>query len=134
MEKISVLLSQKSPNFHTIGPAEPLDDALHRMANENTDHLIVLGENNRFMGILSDHEILAKSLMKKIPVQNLKVRDVCETRFPTAMISDTVEKCIRLLHQHKSRFLAVFDNFDFRGILSVDDLLDALLSRKVEMS
>lgn len=134
MEKIINLLRQKEPNFHTIGPAEPLDNALHRMANENTDHLVVMGEDQCFLGIISDHDILAKSLMKKIPLQSLKVRDVIENRFPTAALNDTVEKCMRLLHQHKCRFLAVFDNFDFRGILSVDDLLDALLTRNVRMS
>lgn len=134
MEKIINLLRLKEPNFHTIGPAEPLDNALHQMACENTDHLVVMGDDRCFLGIISDHDILAKSLMKKVPLQNLKVRDVIDNHFPTAALNDTVEKCMRLLHQHKSRFLAVFDNFDFRGILSVDDLLDALLSKHIKMS
>lgn len=135
MEKISNLLLLKAPNFHTIGPAEDLDKALHQMTCENTDHLVVMGEDNRFLGILSDHDILSKGLLKKIPLQKLKVQDVIDNRYPIATLSDTLEKCMRLLHQHKSRFLAVFDNFDFRGILSVDDLLDALLhQRKVEWS
>jgi predicted transcriptional regulator len=43
---------------------------------------------------------------------------------PVATTDDTVEMCMQLMRQHNVRYLPVFENFTFRGIVSSEDILE----------
>ena len=46
------------------------------------------------------------------------------TRIPFADVNNTVEHCMRLMKQYNTRYLPVFEGFNFRGIISSDDILE----------
>jgi len=129
MENIASIIRKKPHDFHIVGPATSVSLALHQMASENTDYLVVMDENQHFMGILSEHDILSRAMNQKTPLETLNVRDVMGKDYPIVTLTDTIDKCMHLLRQHRTRVLAIFENFNFKGILSIDDILDAVLMR-----
>lgn len=133
METINHVLSRKEPNFHTISPSAPLTDAVQQMHSENVDHLVVIGAGDSFLGIVCDHDITGKTLLIRRSMEQLYVRDVVNNRLPMAGINDTVEKCMKLMQQHHSRYLAVFDHFTFMGIVSANDFVDEAVKSRGEI-
>ena len=130
MEKITSILAKKHPNFHTVSPGSKVSDAVSQMCCENIDHLIVLDDNERFLGILSEHDITLRAMSSKQPLNKTEVKDVMNTRLPVATTNDSVERCMQLMRQFNVRLLPVFEGFHFCGVVSSEDIIrEAVYSR-----
>ncbi len=133
MERITLIIERKGANLHTVSDESFVVDALQQMRSENVDYLIVMSDNERFLGILTDHDIATKVIFGKKPLQKTIVREIMNTRLPVATIEDTVEKCMRTMRQHNVRFLPVFDGFDFKGVISSDDLMYEVVKNRMDV-
>jgi CBS domain-containing protein len=134
MERITLILERKGPHLHTVSCESPVTDALQQMRSENVDYLVVLNESDRFLGILTDHDIATKILLSgRKPFHKTTVREVMTTRLPVITTEDTVEKCMKIMRQHNVRFLPVFDGFDFRGVISTDDLIYEVVKNRMDV-
>jgi CBS domain-containing protein len=133
MEKVTSILSRKHHSFNHVLPGTNLRDALFRMNCENADYLIVMDEDDRYLGILSDHDITSKAMFGRKPIENILVAEVMNTRLPVVDADDTVERCIRLMRQFKVRYLPVYDNFSFCGIVTSDDILQEAINNRAEI-
>lgn len=133
MEKVTSLLARKHPSFNHVLPDANLRDALFRMNCENVDYLVVIDDDDRFLGILSEHEVTSRALFSRKPVENIIVADVMNTKLPVVDADDTIESCIRMMRQFRVRYLAVYDNFSFCGIISIDDILQEALAQRTEI-
>lgn len=123
MEKVTSILAKKQHCFNHVLPGASLRDALFRMNCENTDCLIVMDEDDQFLGVLSEHEVASRAMFSKKPMEKITVKEVMNTGLPVIAADDTVESCIKLMRQFNVRFLPVFDKFRFCGIVSSDDIL-----------
>ena len=75
MERITLILERKGAHLHTVSSESPITDALQQMRSENVDYLVVLNDNERFLGILTDHDIATKiHFRKKTFSQNFSER------------------------------------------------------------
>ena len=134
MERITLILERKGAHLHTVSCESPVTDALQQMRSENVDYLVVLNESDRFLGILTDHDIATKILLSgRKPFHKTTVREVMSTRLPVVTTEDTVEKCMKIMRQHNVRFLPVFDGFDFRGVISTDDLIYEVVKNRMDV-
>ena len=133
MEKVTSILSRKEAHFHTVSPEWLITDALQQMHCENVDYLIVIDDNDRFLGILSDHDITSKVVFGRKSLQNSTVREVMNTNLPVVTVLDTVEKCMRTMRQHNVRFVPVFDGFEFKGVVSSDDIIYEIIANRSEV-
>lgn len=122
MEKLLKILARKQPYFNIVSSDTALDDALHKMNCENTDYLIVM-DNERFVGLLSEHDIFSKAMMKKLPLDKITVRETMNTGIPIVDSEETVENCLNLMQLFKVNYLPVFQNFSFCGVVSSNDIL-----------
>jgi CBS domain-containing protein len=133
MERITSILKRKEMHLHTISPSSLITDALQQMRSENIDHLVVVNDDERFLGILTDHDIATKIIFGRKPLDKTLVFEVMNTRFPVVTTEDTVEKCMRTMKQHNVRFLPVFDGFDFKGIVSSDDIIHEVVENRMQI-
>jgi acetoin utilization protein AcuB len=53
------------------------------------------------------------------------VSEIIQSSVPALQYSDTVEEAIEILQEYNVKHLAVLDNEDYRGLISMDELLDA---------
>jgi CBS domain-containing protein len=124
MEKVTTILDRKQTHFNRISPLCSISDALSRMSSQNMEYLIVVNEEDNFLGLLTEHDIARKTIFAKKPIDKMNVKEVMNTRVPFADVNDTVEHCMRLMKQYNTRYLPVFEGFGFRGIVSSDDILE----------
>lgn len=133
MEKITAILARKEPHFHTVAPSSSIENALGQMCCENVEYLVVIDEEERYIGIITEHDITSKVLFTHKNTGKTKVSNIMNSRLPTASTDDTVENCMQLMRQHKVRYLPVFENFSFRGIVSSDDILEEAVNNRAEI-
>jgi CBS domain-containing protein len=133
MEKITNILSKKQPHFHTVSPSSSTGNALHQMCCENVDYLVVIDEDKRYIGLITEHDIASGVVVVNKQLGKIKVKDVMSKHLPVATTDDTVEKCMQLMQRHHVRYLPVFENFLFRGIVSSEDILEEAVNNRMEI-
>jgi signal-transduction protein with cAMP-binding, CBS, and nucleotidyltransferase domain len=133
MEKITSILAKKEPHFHTVSPTASVDKALSQMCCENVEYLIVMNEDEKYIGLITEHDITSKVLFAKKKTNNTTVETVMNKRLPAATVEDTVEKCMQMMRQFRVRYLPVFENFSFRGIVSSEDILEEAVNNRGEI-
>ena len=133
MEKITNILARKQPHFHTVSPVSTAGNALNQMCCENVDYLIVVDDHERYMGLITEHDIATKVMYANKPIHKTNVSDVMNQRLPVATTDDTVEKCMQLMRRHHVRYVPVFENFSFKGIVSSEDILEEAVFNRQEI-
>jgi signal-transduction protein with cAMP-binding, CBS, and nucleotidyltransferase domain len=130
MERITSILHRKQRHFHTVAPGSSIYDALQQMHCENVDYLVVIDDEENFLGLLTDHDIASKVVFGNKPVTRMQVKEVMYTHLPLATTDDTVEKCMRTMRQHNIRFIPVFEGYTFQGIVSSEDIIHEIISNR----
>ncbi|MBS1620637.1 MAG: CBS domain-containing protein [Bacteroidetes bacterium] len=123
MKKITTILSRKQPYFNVISSDTVVNEALHKMNFENIDYLIVM-DDDRFLGLLSEHDIFSKAMMKKRSLDQMTVREAMNTAIPIVDSEESLEYCLKIMQIFKVHYLPVFDNFNFYGVVSSNDILN----------
>jgi predicted transcriptional regulator len=129
MERIADVIRHKYPQFNTTSSRRKITEALHQMHCENVDYLIVLDEE-RFMGILTEHDIAEKVLYRSGELEQATVKDFMSTYLPVATADDSLEYCMQLMERYNVRHVAVYDRFNFKGVVSSHDLMKQALSKR----
>ncbi|TCZ73254.1 CBS domain-containing protein [Flaviaesturariibacter aridisoli] len=129
MEKVADVLRHKYPQFNSTSSRRKITEALHQMHCENVDYLIVLDEE-RFMGILTEHDIAEKVLYRSGELEHATVKEFMSTYLPVATTNDTLEYCMQLMERYNVRHVAIYDRFNFKGVVSSHDLMKQALSKR----
>jgi len=129
MEKVIDVLDRMYPQFNTVSPHHAVSDALYQMCCENVDYLIVLADE-KFLGILTEHDIAKKALLANMPLTEMKVSDLMNREVPVATANDSVSHCMHLLDRYNTRYLAIYDGFDFKGVISSYDLIQQSINKR----
>ena len=128
MENVTVLLAKKQSHFNKISPNSSISDALCRMSCQNTDYLIVMDDDENFIGLLTEHDIASKTMFNSRSITTATVNQMVNTRWPVADSDNTVEDCMRLMSRYNVRYVPVFNNLSFLGVISSDDILQEAVS------
>jgi len=111
-----------------IAPKLKLEDAYLIMHEKGIRHLPVL-ENEKLVGLVADRDLrLATSKLAKNPLEpDALIRYVMTTPVKTTHPAETIEVAIQRMREYKIGCLPVVDNFNLVGIVTVADILDAML-------
>lgn len=129
MQQVADLLTRIYPQFNTAAANCRVSDALYQMCCENVDYLIIL-EDNKFMGIITDHDIASKILFENRPLKEIEVREFMNTSLPVATPETSLQSCMKLMERYNVRHLAIYDRFDFKGVVSSYEVMQAALDKE----
>src|SRR5690242_16713711 len=131
MRTVKQILKQKGPYFNFIGVNDTVLDAITLMKCENISYLIVF-ENNNYAGIISERDYAQKVILNNKHSDTTLVKDVMTKDIPIISEKDTAEHCMILMNASKSRYLPVFDNAEFKGVITIHDLMRETIREKQE--
>jgi CBS domain-containing protein len=129
MERVADVLRHKYPQFNNTSSRRSVNEALHQMHCENVDYLIVL-DDERFTGILTEHDIAEKVIYRSKELDKATVKDFMSTYLPVATLNDSLEYCMQLMDRHNVKYIAVYDRFNFKGVISSHDLMKQVLNKR----
>ncbi len=87
-----------------------------------------MDDDERFLGLLTEHDIATKTMFNNRSITLTKVNQMVNTRWPVADSGDTVEDCMRLMRRYNVRYVPVFNNLNFLGVVSTDDIIQEAVS------
>jgi CBS domain-containing protein len=129
MSKIKEILEKKGPHFNTVEPSTPVIDALTIMQSENLSYVVVM-ENNHFLGIMSERDYTHKIKLKGRHSDSTIVKEIMTHDLPVIGLEVELERCMVLMNVYKTRYLPVFENLEFKGVITMNDLMRDVLDKK----
>ena len=129
MQTVSDVIRRKYPQFNTVSTESTMYDALHKMFCEHVDYLIVLDANQKFVGVLTEHDVASKVFFADKPLQHMQVRDFMTTTIPIAHHDVSIDDALQQLENHGSNYLAIYNHLMFLGIVNVQDLMHSMLAK-----
>lgn len=129
MRTVANLLQKKPPVFNFIRPDARVIEALHLMNSVNLSYLVVK-EGDTFCGIFSERDYSRNVILKGLHSDSCSVAEVMSTSLPMVGLQDTVEHCMQMLNSHKTRYLIAFDNQQFVGVVTINDVLREAIENK----
>ena len=119
----------------TVTPRQGLVSAAELMREKHIGFLIVVEQYGRPVGVLTDRDIVISVVAKGADPSLLTVADIMTPDPATAAEGDSVESALRTMRRMGVRRLPVVGSKGLLvGILSLDDVLDALATELADVS
>ncbi|MGH8214960.1 MAG: CBS domain-containing protein [Rhodanobacteraceae bacterium] len=126
MRQVKHLLDGKGNAVYTITPEAPVLDAIRMMAERSVGALPVM-RGQALAGIVSERDYARKVILKGRSSRETPVSDIM-TPAPTSVApATTVDECMRLCTELRVRHLPVLENNKLVGIVSIGDLVKAVI-------
>jgi predicted transcriptional regulator len=129
MRTVANILMSKAPAFNFVDPDAKVIEALHIMNSVNLSYLVV-HKNDTFYGIFSERDYSRNVILKGLHSDSCAVKEVMSVALPVISMQDTAEHCMELLNTHKTRYLIVFEHNQFKGVVTINDVLREALKSK----
>ncbi|HOM04877.1 MAG TPA: CBS domain-containing protein [Candidatus Kapabacteria bacterium] len=126
--KVKDILSNKGPQVFTIGENMPISTAIEYLANNKIGVLLVLSDEGKICGIISERDIIREFAKSKEETLDKKVADVMTRQVIFVEPDDEIEYVEKVLTQNKIRHLPVLQDKRLVGLISIGDVVKAALS------
>jgi CBS domain-containing protein len=127
MRQVRHLLEDKGSAIYSIAPEAPVLDAIRSMAERGVGALLVL-RDNALAGIVTERDYARKVILKGHSSRETPVADIMTPAPTTVSPSTTVDECMRLCTELRVRHLPVIENNRLVGIVSIGDLVKAVIT------
>ncbi|HVZ57799.1 MAG TPA: CBS domain-containing protein [Chitinophagaceae bacterium] len=132
MRTVKNIMDSKPKAFNIISPGTLVIDALHQLNSVNLSYLIVM-DGNQYKGIFCERDYTRNVILKGRASNTTRVEEVMTVDLPMVELSDTVEHCMNVMNTHKARYLLVFHDQQFLGVVTIHDLLRQVISGKADV-
>ncbi|MBX6379056.1 MAG: CBS domain-containing protein [Thermoflavifilum aggregans] len=129
MINVANILSRKDRRLISVTPDTPVLEALRIMADENVGSVLVM-ENNTYKGLLTERDYARKVILKGKSSADTPVSEIMSTDLPHISPEDSIEHCMELMSSRNIRYLPVFRNNDLVGIISINDVIKAIITHQ----
>jgi len=129
MKTVRDVLETKGPQVWSISSEASVYDALKLMAEKNTGALVVL-EGSVVRGIMSERDCAREVDLKARTSKNTPVRQIMTQKVVFIRPDNTVEECMALMTLKRIRHLPVMDTDDLVGLVSIGDVVKAIISEQ----
>jgi len=131
MGSVAVILKKKGYDVYTITPEATVFEALQLMADKNIGCLVVQ-KDGEIVGIISERDYARKIILKGRFSKDVKVSEIMTTEVLRINPDEDIERCMELMTYHRARHLPVFENDRLIGIISVGDIVKAIIEKQEE--
>jgi CBS domain-containing protein len=128
-EAVSSVLRRKGTDrkLLSISPDASVYEAIAMMAENSIGALLVVS-NGVLVGIMSERDYARKVVLQSRSSKDTRVADIMTTPVITVSPAHTVEECMRLMTDKRIRHLPVVDGSTIAGIVSIGDLVRAVIT------
>jgi CBS domain-containing protein len=126
MQTVSQLLQSKGSQIFFVGPQDSVRQAIEMMATRHVGALLVMQEG-ALLGIISERDYARKIILKNRNSNDTTVTDIMTAPAISVGPRDTVHHCMQVMTQGRFRHLPVLDAGRVIGMLSIGDLVKAVI-------
>ena len=130
-ESIAALLQSKGRKIWSVAPEATVYDAIAVMAEKSVGALLVVADG-KLVGIISERDYARKVMLHGRSSKETSVSEIMTREVHTATPESTIDECMRTITSHKVRHLPVLDNGELMGVISIGDLVKAIIAHQAE--
>jgi CBS domain-containing protein len=130
--KVQRILEDKGREICSILPDATVFDALRLMSDQEIGAVMVMDGQGTIRGILSERDYARKISLQGKSSRDTRVTEIMTPadRMHAVTPENTVEDCMVLMTAKQVRHLPVFENKRFVGLISIGDVVKAIISEK----
>ncbi|MBU3746513.1 MAG: hypothetical protein RL585_1845 [Pseudomonadota bacterium] len=121
-----VLASKQFGLIHT-NPDVIVKDAMNLMIEKHI-HCLVVYENEKMCGIISDRDYAHKIVAKGLDPEQVKVGDIMTRNVITINRTASIADCMKIMSEHRFRHLPVAEGEDIVGMISMTDVMRVMMA------
>ncbi len=129
MGAVSNLLDSKGYDVLTVKPDQTVREAIDQMTKISAGTSVVM-DGGEVIGILSERDVIRKVVLKDRNVNEVRVEEIMSTQLTTITPETSLDKCMKLMTEHRIRHLPVLRDKQLCGIVSIGDVVKYLIIEK----
>jgi len=127
MKLVKQLLDAKGHEVLSISPDASVLDAIKVMAEKGLGALVVM-QDTALAGIVTERDYARKVILKGRSSKSTLVSDIMTAEVITTTGDNTVDECMNMMTDRRIRHLPVVDGETVIGIISIGDLVKAVIA------
>jgi CBS domain-containing protein len=131
MTHVSQLLDRKGRATYSIEPEDPVLEAIQLMADHHVGALLVM-KGEELVGIVSERDYARKVILLGRSSAETPVWQIMSSPVLTVSLRHSVQECMELMTEHRVRHLPVVESEHVVGIVSIGDLVKAVIQDQQE--
>jgi len=131
MRTVKQLLDEKGRDVVSVAPDASVIDAIRLMAERGVGALLVM-DGPRLAGVMSGRDYARKVILHGRSSTDTRVSEIMSSDVQTVTPDDTVNACMLLMTQRRIRHLPVMEGGEVAGVLSIGDLVKAVIADQQE--
>lgn len=129
MQTVRQLLDLKGRRVVSIAPEAPVLEAIQLMADEGIGAVLVM-RGDELAGICSERDYARKVILRGRSSAETEVWEIMSSPVLTVGPDERVRGCMRLMTEHRIRHLPVIEDGAVSGMLSIGDLVKAVIEEQ----
>ena len=129
MATVAQLLRRKPQAIFSIEAEDPVLEAIQQMAEHGVGALLVM-KGSELAGIVSERDYARKVILMGRSSSETPVWQIMSSPVLTVTPEMSVQQCMQLMTDRRVRHLPVLDNGTVTGVLSIGDLVRAVLDEQ----
>ncbi|HMK87055.1 MAG TPA: CBS domain-containing protein [Steroidobacteraceae bacterium] len=129
MQTVNQLLRAKGNQIFSVAPTDSVYQAIEIMATRHVGALLVMNQGT-LLGIISERDYARKVILMNRSSRDTPVSEIMTSPAVTVSPTDTVHHCMELMTEHRFRHLPVLEAGRVVGILSIGDIVKAMMEEQ----
>lgn len=131
MRNVRHLLESKGSEVYSVAPDAPVVEAIRLMAQRGIGALVVL-DGERLAGVVSERDYARKVVLQGRSSSTTRVLEIMTPDVVQVGLDDTVDHCMKLVTDRRLRHLPVVQDHHVVGVVSIGDLVKAVIEDQQE--
>jgi CBS domain-containing protein len=131
MATVAQLLGQKPRAIYSVAADAPVLEAIRLMAEHSVGALLVM-HGAKLEGIVSERDYARKVILKGRSSSDTPVRLIMTADVITVGPDSSAQQCMQIMTDRRVRHLPVVDDGRVLGMLSIGDLVRAVLTEQAQ--
>jgi CBS domain-containing protein len=131
MKLVQHLLDSKGREIISIVQESSVYDAIKLMAERGVGSLLVM-DDDELKGIVTERDYARKVIIKGRSSESTQVREIMTTDLVVTTGEQTVNECMTIMSEKRIRHLPVMSGKEVVGLISIGDLVQAIISDQQE--
>ena len=131
MKLIKHLLDSRGRHIVSVPPDTTVLEAITLMADKTIGSLVIM-EDDELLGIVTERDYARKVIIKGRSSRTTLCSEIMTTGVFTTSSSESVNDCMALMTEKRIRHLPVVEDNRVIGMVSIGDLVEAIISDQKE--
>ena len=130
-ETVASILKKKGDAIWSVEPTATVYEAIAMMAEKSVGALLVVSDG-KLVGIISERDYARKVVLQQRSSSDTFVHEIMTSSVVTVTPDHSVEDCMKLITEHRVRHLPVLAAERLLGVISIGDLVNAIITEQAE--